>query len=76
MAAMSEEEGLPDGTIKRRAPSWHSQELNDLLQLLDDCADALLKGARKQRIKGSPIKLSPPTTCPQWMIAPANEENI
>ena len=76
MAAMSEEEGMPDGTIKRSAPSWRSQELNDLLQLLDGHADAHLKSTRKQRIEGSPIKLPPPTKCPQWMVAPANEENI
>ena len=76
VAAMSDEEVLPNGIIKRRAPSWRSQELNKLLRSLDGRADAQLKGARKQRIEGSPIKLPPPTTCPQWMIAPADEENV
>lgn len=71
---MSDEEVQPDGCIKRKPPSWRSTELNHFLHLLDSRADANLKSARKNRVQGSPLKLAPPSGCPQWMVAPDDEE--
>ena len=75
VAMMSDEEVLLDGSIKRKRPSWRSSELNEFLSSLDSRADANMKGARKQRIDGSPVKLAPPSGCPQWMFVPEDGES-
>lgn len=33
---LSDKESLSDGTIARRRPKWHSQELSDLIDQLDE----------------------------------------
>ena len=65
---LSDEESLADGTIARRRPIWRSQELNELIDELDDRANAHIKNARKQRILLSPWKTNPPKDCKPWMI--------
>jgi len=62
---MSDEEIMSDGSIKRRKPSWQLTQFNQFLILLDSCADLILKTARKQRVEGSPLKVAPPSSCPQ-----------
>lgn len=70
---MSDEESSPDGTIARRKPDWRSQELNELVDLLDNRADALIRNARKKRVLLSPWKTSPPKNCKPWMIHADNQ---
>ena len=57
---MSDEESLSDGTIERRKPDWRSHEFNELINKLDERADATIKNARKQRVLLSPWKVFPP----------------
>ena len=68
-AMMSDEEPLADGKVKRKRPSWRSDTFNDLVDTLDDRANASFqKSARKERILSSPAKAAAPTNCPNWMI--------
>ena len=51
---MSDEETLPNGKLARKRPSWRSDAFNNFMDVLDACADASLKTARKERVLSSP----------------------
>ena len=65
---MSEEEE-EEGKIRRKRPSWRSEEFNSALDDIDKRADGSSKTARKERTLGSPVRLPPPDGLLPWMLA-------
>ena len=70
---MSDEEALPDGKIARKRPCWRSDGFNTFMDLLDACADAVMKTARKERMLCSPWKVASPSCCQEWMTCTDKE---
>ena len=64
---MSDEETLPNGKLARKRPCWRSDAFNNFMDVLNACADASLKTARKERVLSSPWKSATPSSCKDWM---------
>ena len=67
---MSDEEDVGNNTFRIHRQEWRSQEFSDFLQELNRRADAVTKKAhpRRNRIVGTPLKVSAPTTTKEWMV--------
>ena len=69
-AMMSDEEDVGSNTFKVHRQEWRSQELTDFFEELDQRADEAIKQAhpRKNRIVGTPLKVSAPSVVKDWMM--------
>jgi hypothetical protein len=72
---MSEEESddQNDQILKRRRPSWRSDKLNQLIDVLDERMNGSNSKhhPKKQRVEGPLIDASTPPTAQPWMVREA-----
>lgn len=69
---MSEESDDDDPQVlKRRRPSWRSDQLNDLIDIIDMRTEARGKAwMKKKRVEGAPLEISAPGEALAWMKRP------